>query len=325
MEKQLDKSYETLFESFLGKSKGLSYESPKATFLIKEPVWLLGKQYITDVIREFKSIIWMTYRKDFTKISNSTFTSDIGWGCTLRSGQMIMANILKRIGIYHEKQILEWFLDIPSLRNPFSIHNMLVNGYGFDKKIGEWFGPHATCTILKRCAQTWSEKNNFTFYINNNIYYDQFLTKNEWTPTIIFISAMLGVEKFNPNYIPSLKSILEFPQNVGIIGGKSKSSFYFVGYQDNKLLYLDPHTIQPAISKIESIDSFYCQNILLVDIETIDPSLTIGFYCETYESLQDFFKRIEDQKEFEYCVLNVNKSTPKYDEEWKDQDDYLLI
>ena len=49
------------------------------------------------------------------------------------------------------------------------------------------------------------------------------------------------------------QSCFEVPQSVGVVGGRPNSAFYFIGYQDSKLLYLDPHVTQDSIGP-DSID-----------------------------------------------------------------------
>lgn len=51
----------------------------------------------------------------------------------------------------------------------------------------------------------------------------------------------------NERYISQLQEVLQWPQSIGIVGGRPSSSLYFVGYQGNQVLYLDPHQAQQVL------------------------------------------------------------------------------
>jgi len=83
----------------------------------------------------------------------------------------------------------------------------------------------------------------------------------------------------NPVYISQLLSILELGQSVGIIGGTSKSSLFLIGHQDTKLLYLDPHQLQPAAFSDHHVATYRCDAVRVLAAESMDSSASFGFLC----------------------------------------------
>uniref|UniRef100_UPI00398F18A3 cysteine protease ATG4C isoform X2 n=1 Tax=Pristiophorus japonicus TaxID=55135 RepID=UPI00398F18A3 len=344
----------------------------KTNFSRNSPVFLLGKCYhfksegmeenasgcadaaaSTEVIscnvnqfrKDFITRIWLTYRREFPQLKGCTLTTDCGWGCMLRSGQMLLAqslllhflgrdwvwtDALQMVTLESElfkskpstvsdsiagftflptfdrplqdmseqqssssnerrtlklnpvsttsedeklhRKIISWLADNPAAT--FGMHKLIELGENSGKRAGDWYGPAVVAHILRRAVEdaVEPELRGITVYVAQDctVYVADVIEKHlqavgsgipkssDRRAVVILIPVRLGGEKVNPEYKEIVKGILSLEFCIGIIGGKPKQSFYFVGFQDDSLIYMDPH---------------YCQSF--VDVSTKDFPLEV--------------------------------------------------
>ena len=146
-----------------------------------QALYLLGKTYHTthhDPLRQDDqaSLFWFTYRCDFPEIVPYRITSDAGWGCMLRSAQMMLGQTLRLhfqgrdysthpLSIAQQRRnfllrtLLTWMADHPSRQCPFSLHNMVATGMTHHQILpGEWYGPGSACHVLRDLAAAHEER-----------------------------------------------------------------------------------------------------------------------------------------------------------------------
>ena len=58
-----------------------------------------------------------------------------------------------------------------------------------------------------------------------------------------------------------MKTLLATDNCVGIIGGRPKHSLYFVGFQEDNLIHLDPHLVQQNVNVSRCVSVFYYVNV----------------------------------------------------------------
>ncbi|CAI0396975.1 unnamed protein product [Linum tenue] len=308
-------------------------------------IWLLGTCYkisadcpaeaeatsniLAEFTHDFSSRILVTYRKGFDAIGDSKLTSDVGWGCMVRSSQMLIAQfgplylLMFTYSQHLQPQdqdyitILHLFGD--SEASPFSIHNLLLAGKAYGLAAGSWVGPYAMCRSWETLVRSKREETVHELHPFPMALYVVSGDENgerggapvvciedvhrsclefskgqvDWTPIILLVPLVLGLDKVNPRYIPSLQATFTFPQSLGILGGKPGASTYIVGVQDDNAFYLDPHEVQQVvhISKddLEADSSSYHSNVIRhIPLESIDPSLAIGFYCRDKDDFDEF-------------------------------------
>ncbi|CAN0325123.1 unnamed protein product, partial [Discosporangium mesarthrocarpum] len=141
--------------------------------------WVLGVPY-TELREEERrwdlfSTMWITYRSGFPRMEPYGYTDDSGWGCMLRSAQMLMAQgfqrhllgrhvepwrvpraLQERLGIPEYRKLVQLFADQPGEGSIFSIHNMCQVGIKYDKLPGEWYGPTTAAHVLRDISELYA-------------------------------------------------------------------------------------------------------------------------------------------------------------------------
>ncbi|GAB9466941.1 Cysteine protease atg4b [Globisporangium polare] len=365
---------------------GISSLDTSSASTLDTPIWMLGRQFVNaqadlDTYKQaFESILWFTYRRDYAKMEPYEYTSDAGWGCMLRSAQMMLGQALKRrllgrdwrVPLFSADKLpaeyvtlLKWFVDSPEPECIYSIHNMVKLGMRYDKLPGEWYGPTTAAQVLRDLVNLHSRELGgvLSMYVPQEgvvytddvmklcvshldgdsdegggtgakadekepvAFFDPLLNppqntgEKEWrTSLLVLIPLRLGLDQLNESYVPALQKSFAFPQSVGIIGGKKGHSVYFVGSQENQLHLLDPHDVHPTAELNTSfptathLNTVHTSRPLVMSVQSIDPSMALGFLCETRADYLDFCERVQRlQEEFAgMCPFSVASRRPDY-------------
>ena len=87
---------------------------------------------------------------------------------------------------------------------------------------------------------------------------------------------------------------------VGAIGGRKNKAHYFVGSENNNLVFLDPHYVNEAIKKDScddfDVSSYVWDNPMTLSMDNLDPGLGFGFLVNNEEEFNDLKQNIEKHK-----------------------------
>ncbi|KAK7889919.1 hypothetical protein WMY93_025479 [Mugilogobius chulae] len=361
--------------------------------------------------KDFASRVWLTYREEFPPLPGSSLTSDCGWGCMLRAGQMMLAQALvlhllgrdwtwsealtlqpldtetwtasaaKRLvasleaslqsspgssqlkpseslpaqafgsaeeadahmkEMYH-RILVSWFGDCSS--SQLGIHRLVQFGLVMGRQAGDWYGPAVVAHILKKAVEEAVDPilSGISAYVSQDctVYTADVMDSHRASgagpdsegksegprpphdepsctdqpdsrAVILLIPVRLGGEKTNPDYINFVKNLLSLDYCLGIIGGKPKQACYIVGFQDDSLIYMDPHYCQSFVDVSTSdfpLQSFHCPSPKKMLFSKMDPSCTVGFYSKSAKDFerisQELTKLLQPSAKEKYPVFTI--------------------
>ena len=299
-------------------SKSKSSEPIKYT-LIGCPFEFTGKTKMHDMLEK---IPWITYRDGFIPIDG--WCSDTGWGCMIRVAQMMLWTTLMRhirnqmsfdcwkkydiTDLELMKIVLPLFLDdYQKQEAPFSIRNIIEVGKNLlQKGAGEWYGAHSISQVIREV----NEKYNCQYYkafkiltFNEGVIYKQKINElfegpDSSTGVLWLVPLRLGLKKIDSQYHAQIKSALGNKLSVGILSGKNIYALYWVGYYDKKLITLDPHTEQDAVTELndDTFWSFSTRHPKTINFVDWDTTMAFWFYLKDTEDAEHLYSSIESWK-----------------------------
>jgi cysteine protease ATG4 len=288
-------------------------------------IFIFGKK--TDQItakQKIENVPYFCYRNHFPTPLINGATDDIGWGCMVRTGQMMICHTLCNVMEKPKNEIIPYFFDVPDA--VFSIHKITEYGEKSNIRVGEWFNPSGIGYAIRniiRSEQDINVKLEVTMGNSGSIYESDILNildKNK--SCLVLIPIMLGTnDKIDKIYYDPLLKCFESKYSVGVIGGKPKHSFYFIGKKENNVFFLDPHTIKPALLSVKDKEykislqylfdfketfsrHFLYDNedniVNYINISELAPSMLL---CFLIKSKNDYYNWKE------YISKNVNKNS----------------
>eukprot|EP01060_Flectonema_neradi_P015955 TRINITY_DN2258_c1_g1_i1.p1 TRINITY_DN2258_c1_g1~~TRINITY_DN2258_c1_g1_i1.p1 ORF type:complete len:334 (+),score=36.18 TRINITY_DN2258_c1_g1_i1:116-1117(+) len=273
-----------------------------------------------EVISALRSKVWFSYRKGFKTGEKNGKTSDAGWGCVHRSGQMLLIAVLARHLQVPESKLLKHFMDSPS--SEFSIINIASEGVPLGTRVGCWFAPSTVakciaslvkkCTTPKEFLGIAAPQLDVIVADQGQLYMEDIHKRATTGGVLLLIPIRLGLDAVEGQYHQIIKSCLRSQFSVGIIGGKPKHSLLFIGYRGKQLIYLDPHKVQPAYLSPETIGSITDPHRHSVPISQIDPSCLISFYLSSNEDVNLLTAQLTAMLQpLQYPIFSLLEGAPK--------------
>ncbi|XP_070342529.1 cysteine protease ATG4C isoform X14 [Equus asinus] len=268
--------------------------------------------------KDFTSRIWLTYREEFPQIEGSTLTTDCGWGCTLRTGQMLLAQGL----ILHFLGRAWTWPDALNIENSdfesWTSNTVKKFTASFEASLSEERELKTPTISLKETIGRYSDDHE----MRNEIYHRKIISWFGDSPLALFGLHQLieygkkSGKKAGDWYGPAvvahiLRKAVEEARHPDLQGitiyvaqdctvyssdviDKQCASMASDHADDKAVIILVPVRLGGERTNTDYLDfvkTFHCPSPKKMSFRKMDPSCTIGFYCR---NVQDFKRASEE-------------------------------
>ena len=373
------------------------------------PIYILHKEYdpnetkaMIKLNKELDKFLLITYRSNYKEQINSKneskYTSDCGWGCMIRSSQMIFSRVIYKIFKFKKEEkvsselivnsIIPFFMDdniyisdinkdkneyikirmdnyieqlnkfleektikneykklnIKSIDPPFSIHKICILGELYGRTCGEWFSDFELPKIYEIINSTFNIISNLSIlHFNSDLEVHKVIEKcleriedinasnlsekeyfmNEKKEKYImkrmgaiFVSVRLGVSSIAPEYFPSIRKLFQCKQFLGFIGGKVNSASYFIGYNEEGFLYLDPHYNQESNNSLDlnNFKTYIQKTVYILPFKSLQCAFTMGFLFRDVNEFRELYFYLKSLTVDKNCCFHIQFEPYKVDD-----------
>ena len=169
----------------------------------------------------------------------------------LRVLQMAIANLIVRREGANPGNIVPLFMDNSDMIFSIQTITQLSATMFPHKKPCEWYSPSEAAFLMQSVLQ----KFNLTYRVavcnDGSIFLNEIPTDKE--SIVVLVTAMIGLDKPEPQYLQTLVDFMESRFFFAILGGTPRYAHLFLKHKDGFLGYLDPHQTKKAAEFEEEI------------------------------------------------------------------------
>ena len=229
---------------------------------------------------------------------------------------------LCQFGELSEKNVGDWFSDVimTHIFKNISEYYELFNSEILNLKIMNFQSCIEIKDILNTCfieKKREKDNNNYIHMSGKYYYFDKI--------GIIFVNVRIGLDAIPKEYYKGIKELFNLKECIGIIGGKTRQAYYFIGYNDNEdsLIFLDPHVTKEddkSINYNNILSKHIVKPIYSLKMSKMSTGFTIGFCFRNYEEFLHLFEFWQKAKQNKVPILGVVKSPIVIESKHKDLD-----